>query len=315
MLRPLIAMRPRRGALGELLERGSPYTASRPAWARSVRARCRPISAASSSSVCCAATRPAAGRLLSRELVRAAMVVRANQLGAGGAGVSDALLEALVTALNEDLIPRAHGIGSLGTGDLTVLAEIALGTHRPLLPEPRPSRRNRVHEQQCERRSGTPRSSPPRRAPTRRRAGRGRARPSWPRRPTRSCSTLACTRRGPMRGRRGRRMDARAARRGRSGEPPREPPAPAWSHGRIRRSRIPTRSARCLRWRGPRGTPLDALERVLAVELNAAAENALIDPVEPAVLPNANFHAGALALALDGFRAALAQSSRSARRA
>ena len=54
---------------------------------------------------------------------------------------------------------------------------------------------------------------------------------------------------------------------------------------------------------------LSALERVLAVELNAAAENALIDPGEPAVLPNANFHAGALALALDAFRAALAQSS------
>jgi histidine ammonia-lyase len=54
---------------------------------------------------------------------------------------------------------------------------------------------------------------------------------------------------------------------------------------------------------------LGALERVLAVELNAAAENALVDAGEPAVLPNANFHAGALALALDNFRAALAQSS------
>jgi histidine ammonia-lyase len=59
------------------------------------------------------------------------------------------------------------------------------------------------------------------------------------------------------------------------------------------------------------GTALDALsalEGVLAVELNAGAENALLDPAAPAALPSANFHAGALALALDGLRAALAQS-------
>ena len=48
---------------------------------------------------------------------------------------------------------------------------------------------------------------------------------------------------------------------------------------------------------------------MLAVELNAAGENPLVDPAEPAVLPNANFHAGALALALDGFRVGLAQSA------
>ena len=53
-----------------------------------------------------------------------------------------------------------------------------------------------------------------------------------------------------------------------------------------------------------------ALDRVLAVELNAAAENALLVPgPEPAALPNGNFHAAALALALDGLRAALAQAA------
>ena len=66
------------------------------------------------------------GPLLSVELVRAAMTVRANQIGAGGAGVAPALLDALVTALNEDLVPVVHELGSLGTGDLTALAEIAL---------------------------------------------------------------------------------------------------------------------------------------------------------------------------------------------
>lgn len=67
-----------------------------------------------------------AGRPLSRELVRAGMVVRANQLGAGGAGVAPELLERLVAALNEDIVPVTHELGSLGTGDLPGLAEIAL---------------------------------------------------------------------------------------------------------------------------------------------------------------------------------------------
>jgi histidine ammonia-lyase len=66
------------------------------------------------------------GPLLSAEVVRAAIAVRANQIGAGGAGVAPALLDALVTALNADLVPVAHALGSLGTGDLTALAEIVL---------------------------------------------------------------------------------------------------------------------------------------------------------------------------------------------
>jgi histidine ammonia-lyase len=66
------------------------------------------------------------GPPLARELVRAAMAVRANQIGAGGAGVAPALLDALVAALNADLVPLVHELGSLGTGDLTALAEIAL---------------------------------------------------------------------------------------------------------------------------------------------------------------------------------------------
>jgi histidine ammonia-lyase len=67
-----------------------------------------------------------AGRALPEELVRAAMATRANQLGAGGAGVSDELLDALVDALNAGAIPTTRELGSLGTGDLTALADIAL---------------------------------------------------------------------------------------------------------------------------------------------------------------------------------------------
>ncbi len=67
-----------------------------------------------------------AGRPLARELVRAGMVVRANQLGAGGAGVAPELLDGLVSALNRGLVPLTREFGSLGTGDLPGLAEIAL---------------------------------------------------------------------------------------------------------------------------------------------------------------------------------------------
>jgi histidine ammonia-lyase len=55
---------------------------------------------------------------------------------------------------------------------------------------------------------------------------------------------------------------------------------------------------------------LDALDRVLGEELNAAAENPLlVSAPEPDVLASGNFHAVALTLALDGLRGALAQAA------
>src|SRR5437764_6719084 len=67
-----------------------------------------------------------AGRPLPSELVRAGMVVRANQLGAGGAGVAPGLLDGLIAALNDGITPLTREFGSLGTGDLPALADIAL---------------------------------------------------------------------------------------------------------------------------------------------------------------------------------------------
>ena len=81
-----------------------------------------------------------AGQPLPPERVRAALVVRANQIGAGGAGVSDDLLDASVAALNAGFVPFSRELGSLGTGDLTVLADIALA----LLGEGRAWRDGRV---------------------------------------------------------------------------------------------------------------------------------------------------------------------------
>jgi histidine ammonia-lyase len=67
-----------------------------------------------------------AGRVVPLDLVRAAMAVRANQLGAGGAGVAEELLDTLVALLNAGLSPFTRELGSLGTGDLTALADIGL---------------------------------------------------------------------------------------------------------------------------------------------------------------------------------------------
>src|SRR3954466_15105771 len=66
------------------------------------------------------------GAPLTVEIVRAAMAVRVNQIGAGGAGVGDRLVDALLAALRVGVTPFARELGSLGTGDLTVLAEIGL---------------------------------------------------------------------------------------------------------------------------------------------------------------------------------------------
>src|SRR5215208_1258221 len=66
------------------------------------------------------------GGALTVEVVRAAMAVRANQIGAGGAGIGEGLLDALLGALRAGVTPFARELGSLGTGDLTVLAEIGV---------------------------------------------------------------------------------------------------------------------------------------------------------------------------------------------
>ena len=59
-------------------------------------------------------------------VVRAAMVIRLNQLAAAGSGVHPRMLVALETALRVGAVPLVHSRGAIGTGDLTALAEIAL---------------------------------------------------------------------------------------------------------------------------------------------------------------------------------------------
>src|SRR4051794_29441149 len=67
-----------------------------------------------------------AGPLLADELVRAMLVVRLNQLAAGGSGVEPGLLTVLAEAINRGLLPPVHSLGAIGTGDLPALASTAL---------------------------------------------------------------------------------------------------------------------------------------------------------------------------------------------
>ena len=67
-----------------------------------------------------------AGPLRSPVRVRAMLVVRLNQLAAGGSGASPAVLDGLATMLAADALPYVREHGSVGTSDLPALATTAL---------------------------------------------------------------------------------------------------------------------------------------------------------------------------------------------
>ncbi len=54
------------------------------------------------------------------------LVVRANQLAAGGSGVDPAVLDVLADVINSGLAVTVPAYGAIGTGDLTALAATAL---------------------------------------------------------------------------------------------------------------------------------------------------------------------------------------------
>src|SRR5437868_7097591 len=67
-----------------------------------------------------------AGPLIEPERARAMLVVRLNQLLAGGSGVNPRLLPVLAAAINSGFTPPVRQYGAIGTGDLTALASTAL---------------------------------------------------------------------------------------------------------------------------------------------------------------------------------------------
>lgn len=82
------------------------------------------------------------GPELPDEIALATMLVRVNQLAAGGSGLSQAMFEALDDAVRDRAVPTIHRQGSIGTGDIAALAELGLmlcnqvparsGTPRPV---------------------------------------------------------------------------------------------------------------------------------------------------------------------------------------
>jgi len=66
------------------------------------------------------------GGLRSAERVRAMLLIRLNQLAAGGNGVDPRILEALTDMITADALPSVREGGSVGTGDLAALATTAL---------------------------------------------------------------------------------------------------------------------------------------------------------------------------------------------
>ena len=259
------------------------------------------------------------GAPLTVEVVRAAMAVRANQIGAGGAGVGERLLDALLGALEAGVTPFAREIGSLGTGDLTVLAEIgpalggegdcwvgddvvpaaeALAAHRlqPVTYGPRDG--IGVHELQ--RRQHRPGRA---RVPRRRRlldAALGVAALSYE--ATDADLAVLDPRVHAARPHRG---QIEVARRLRELLGEREPRRARPGPRRARRVRVPLRAAgggnaaRCARAAARRAR--GRAQRGRRERADAAGDGV--------ALPNGNFHAGVLTLALDSLRGAMAQSA------
>lgn len=72
------------------------------------------------------ATSAGIGPVASRDVVRAAMLVRLNTLLLGHSGVQPAVITMLVDLLNDDLTPVMPSEGSIGEADITILAHLAL---------------------------------------------------------------------------------------------------------------------------------------------------------------------------------------------
>ncbi|WP_431931748.1 aromatic amino acid lyase [Nonomuraea jabiensis] len=275
-----------------------------------------------------------AGPLIPPARARAMLVVRLNQLLAGGSGIDPAVLPVLAEAINGGFTPPIQTYGAIGTGDLAALATTALCLlgelpwhHEPppLSPEPPPPPGTPLSPDTTPSEPPPPSGAPPIDV----------AAPRFPFAPedalpfissgaaTLADAAIACHR---LRLLLEAAIDVAAmsfTAVGASAEPlaaavqeARPHPGQAAVAARLRgllTQELATRVQDPYGYRAfaqVHGAAVDALDRATAaveIDLNAAAENPLISG--SLAWHNGNFHSAPLALALDALRAALVQTA------
>ncbi|MFJ4832201.1 aromatic amino acid ammonia-lyase [Streptomyces sp. NPDC088747] len=256
----------------------------------------------------------AIGEELPAREVRAMLAVRANQLLAGGAGLRPTVVTALCEALETGVHPVVNEFGSVGTGDIAALAQVGLalaGEHpwrgpanaySPALgPEPQPLDNNDALALISSN------------ALTLGQAALALDELRGLIGATQVVAALSLIAvdgsheayAAPVHAARPHRGSVEVARRMRELIGAADRPVPPL--GRIQ----DPYGFRCVpQIHGPAQDAADALEGVLTVEINAAAENPLISPEDMAAYHHGGFYQAQLALALDHFRLAVTQVAR-----
>jgi histidine ammonia-lyase len=268
----------------------------------------------------------AIGEELPARQVRAMLAVRANQLLAGGAGLRPTVVTALCEALETGAYPVVNEFGSVGTGDIAALAQVGLalvGEHPWRRPEGGHSIEDLVLEGGRSPQDLAPAPQPldnndalaliSSNALTLGQAAlalhelRGLIGATQV---VAALSLLAVdgsheAYAAPVHAARPHQGSVEVARRMRELIGAADRPTPPL--GRIQ----DPYGFRCVpQIHGPAHDAADALEAVLTVEINAAAENPLISPEDMAAYHHGGFYQAQLALALDHFRLAVTQVAR-----
>ncbi|MFJ6833327.1 aromatic amino acid ammonia-lyase [Streptomyces sp. NPDC091209] len=259
----------------------------------------------------------AIGEELPARQVRAMLAVRANQILAGGAGLRPTVVTALCEALESGAHPVVNEFGSVGTGDIAAEAQLGLalaGEHPWRGPDGSPARAGEglaPESQTLDNNDALALISS--NALTLGQAAlalhelRGLIGATQV---VAALSLLAVdgsheAYAAPVHAARPHRGSVEVARRMRELIGAADRPTPPL--GRIQ----DPYGFRCLpQIHGPAHDAADALEAVLAVEINAAAENPLISPEDMAAYHHGGFYQAQLALALDHFRLAVTQVAR-----
>ncbi|MEU3784437.1 aromatic amino acid ammonia-lyase [Streptomyces sp900129855] len=249
----------------------------------------------------------AIGEELPARQVRAMLAVRANQLLAGGAGLRPSVVTALCEALESGAHPVVNEFGSVGTGDLAALAQLGLalvGEH-PWRGDGAPEPQQLDNNDALALISSNALTLGQSALALHELRGLLEATPV-----VAALSLLAVdgsheAYAAPVHAARPHRGSAEVARRMRELIGAEDRPTPPL--GRIQ----DPYGFRCLpQIHGPAHDAADALEEVVAIEINAAAENPLISPEDMAAYHHGGFYQAQLALALDHFRLALTQVAR-----